>query len=342
MPTPRHRSPRGFSLIELLVVVSIAGTLLGLVLPAVQSARESARRMACGNNLRQIGIALHSHEAARGFAPAWRKEFSWAEYPKDPPNPNFSTVVAGRTAFAPLGQLLPYVEEGRLASLFDMSRGLADPANLPPPFPKGRNSPACMNPVPLFVCPSTPGDVPSDYGAVYAVIGYPAGTPLVLPRTDYAPLRGIHPTLAGCVGLPTEFTHNAMLGTSDWLNKRTVRFREITDGLSKTLGFVEEAGRQRRFFQGKPLSDTAPGGATVLNAFYGDWNTARHARGLSGATARDPQQAGCSVVNVLNEDNPYAFHPGGVSVVMGDGSVTFMADAIDAAVFAALVSRDGG
>jgi len=80
----------------------------------------------------------------------------------------------------------------------------------------------------------------------------------------------------------------------------------------------------------------------VLYAFYGDWNVARHARGLSGATDAEPQQAGCGVVNVLNDDNPYAFHPGGVLAVMGDASVTFMADAIDAEVFAALVSRDAG
>ncbi len=80
----------------------------------------------------------------------------------------------------------------------------------------------------------------------------------------------------------------------------------------------------------------------MLSAFYGDWNTARHARGLSGATDGEPQQAGCSVVNVLNNDNPYAFHAVGVSAAMGHGSVTFMADAIDAAAFAALVSRDGG
>jgi len=335
-------SKRGFSLVELLVVTAIVGMLLGLVLTSVQSARESARRMACGNNLRQVGLALHGHESTHQFVPAWRKEFSWAEYPKDPANPNFSKVVAGRTTLGALGQLLPHVDEGRLASRFDMTRGLADPVNLPPPFPLGRNSPACLAAAPLFLCPATPSGMPSDYGALYAGIGYPANTPLVLPRTDYAPFRGLHPSLAACAGLPADFTHNAMLGTTDFVHRRTVRFREIADGLSQTLAFVEQAGRQQRFFRGRPLPDTAPGGATVVHAFYGDWNIARHARGLSGATEAEPQQAGCSVVNVLNDDNPYAFHPGGVTAVMGDGAVTFMADAIDARVFAAVVSRDGG
>jgi prepilin-type N-terminal cleavage/methylation domain-containing protein len=340
MVTLRQR-PAGFTLVELLTVVAIVAALVGLTLPAVQAARETARRLSCANNLRQVGLGLLSHESALRFVPAWRKEFSWAEYPKDPPNPNFSVVTAGRTTLGALGQLLPFVEEGKLASLFDMNRGLADPANLPPPFPKGRNSPACFATVPLFLCPSTPSGIPSDYGSGYAVIGYPANTPLVLPRTDYAPLRGLHPSLAACAGLPADFTHNAMLGTTDFVNKRTVRFREITDGLSRTLAFVEQAGRQRRFFMGRPLGDSAPGGATVLNAFYGDWNTARHARGLSGTSEADPQHAGCSIVNVLNDDNPYAFHPGGVGAVMGDGRVTFMANEIDATVFAALVSRDG-
>jgi len=343
MPTPTThiRSRPGFTLVELLAVIAIVAVLVGLTLPAVQSARETSRRLACGNHLRQIGLGLHAHESARRFVPAWRKEFSWAEYPKDPPNPNFSVVNAGRTTLGALGQLLPFLEEGSLASLFDMNRGLADPVNLPPPFPDGRNSATCFSPVPLFVCPSTPLGIPSDYGAGYRVIGYPPDTPLVLPRTDYAPLRGLHPSLAACAGLPADFTHNAMLGTTDYVNRRTVRFREITDGLSQTLAFVEQAGRQRRFFLGRPLGDSAPGGATVLNAFYGDWNTARHARGLSGTSEADPQQAGCSVVNVLNDDNPYAFHPGGAGAVMGDGRVTLMASEIDAAVFAALVSRDG-
>jgi len=343
MPTPnaQRRFEPGFTLVEVLAAVAVVAAVVGLAVPAVQSSRESARRLACSNNLRQIGLGLSAHESVHRFVPAWRKEFSWAEYPKEPPNPNFSVVNAGRTTLGPLGQLLPFVEEGKIASLFDMTRGLADPVNLPPPFPAGRNLPACFSPVPLFVCPSTPSGIPSDYGSVYTVIGYPPNTPLVLPRTDYAPLRGLHPSLAECAGLPSNFTHNAMLGTTDFVNKRTVKFREITDGLSRTLAFVEEAGRQRRFFMGRPLGDSAPGGATILNAFYGDWNTARHARGLSGESEADPQQAGCSVVNVLNDDNPYAFHPGGVGAVMGDGSVTFMANEIDATVFAAIVSRDG-
>jgi prepilin-type N-terminal cleavage/methylation domain-containing protein len=338
----RVRPLHGFTLVELLVVIAIVGALLGLLLGAVQQARETARRMACGNKLRQVGIALHAHEFARRFVPAWRKEFSWAEYPKDPPNANFSVVVAGRTTLGALGHLLAYAEEGQHASLFDMNRGLADPVNLPPPFPGGQNSPACLAPVPLFVCPDTPAGVPSDYGVAFQVIGYPANTPLILPRTDYAPLRGLHPSLAACAGLPADFTDNAMLGSTDFVNKPVVRFSEVTDGLSKTLAFVEQAGRQQRFFRGRPLPVTAPGGATFLHAFYGDWNIARHARGLSGATEGEPQQAGCAVVNVLNDDNPYAFHPGGVSAVMGDGAVTFIAEAVDATVFAALVSRDGG
>jgi prepilin-type N-terminal cleavage/methylation domain-containing protein len=260
MPTVRTKPQPGFSLVELLVVIAIIGVLVGLLLAAVQSARETARRIACGNNLRQVGLALHAHESVRRFVPAWRKEFSWAEYPKDPPNPNFSVVVAGRTTLGALGQLLPYVEQEMVAALFDMNRGLADPVNLPPPFPNARNSPACLATVPLFVCPGTPTGAPSDYGAAYQVIGYPANTPLVLPRTDYAPLRGLHPSLAACAGMPAEFTHNALLGTTDFVHRRTVRFSEVTDGLSVTLAFIEQAGRSAAGPDGTGFGNRQPRG----------------------------------------------------------------------------------
>jgi hypothetical protein len=79
-----------------------------------------------------------------------------------------------------------------------------------------------------------------------------------------------------------------------------------------------------------------------LNSFYGDWNTARFPRGLSGADRNNPNLAGCSVFNIFNQDNPYSFHGSGVQTVRGDASVVFLAAATDPRVFAALVTRDGG
>jgi hypothetical protein len=225
--------------------------------------------------------------------------------------------------------------------MFDHKRALIDPLNLPPPFPLGTNNPACFNTVPVFICPSTP-DVPRNYAPYFAPLGFPQNQSYNMPRTDYVPMRGIHGTLAVCVGLPNTNTHNAMLGSDNIVTKRTVKFGEVSDGLSNTICFIEEAGKQSRFFRGKPLPSTAPGGNLVLNSFYGDWNVARHIRGLSGATIADPRQQGCSVINVLNDDNPYSFHTGGVQITRGDGSVSFLTDSVDVRVFVGLLSRDGG
>jgi prepilin-type N-terminal cleavage/methylation domain-containing protein len=76
--------PRGFTIVELLVVVAILATLLGLLLPAVQTARESARRTSCGNNLRQIGLAAAGHEAARGRFPIGSESRQWDTRPDFP------------------------------------------------------------------------------------------------------------------------------------------------------------------------------------------------------------------------------------------------------------------
>lgn len=337
----RRRSVAGFTLVELLVVIAIIGILVGLLLPAVQAAREAARRMQCSNNLKQLGLAIHNHESTYKYIPAWGKEFLPTDTYASTGNPFFALTGDARKPYGALGQLLPYLEAGNVSNLVDLKKALLDPVNAVPPFPGARNVPALYTTLPFFICPSTP-EVPSDYGAYFAPLGFPAGQPYRLPRTDYVPKRGIHSSLARCVGLPNANTHNALLGSDNIIQKFTVKFGEASDGLSNTICFIEEAGKQQRFFRGKQVPASAAGGALVLNSFYGDWNVARHIRGLSGADINNPRLEGCSVLNVLNDDNPYSFHTGGVQMVRGDGSVSFLSDSVDNATFVGLVSRNGG
>ena len=170
----------------------------------------------------------------------------------------------------------------------------------------------------------------------------PAGGSYPLPRADYAPLRGIDATLAVCVGLPPLPTSNSLFGAEDVATARRVRFRDVTDGRSQALCFLEEAGKQARWFRGRRVPASAVGGEWLTAAFYGDFTLARLTRGLSGATDLDPKQPGCAVINIANDDNPYAFHAGGVMTVRADGAVALLADSTDNRVYVALVSRDGG
>ena len=106
--------------------------------------------------------------------------------------------------------------------------------------------------------------MPSDYGTFYfAPAGLmAAGTVFTLPRTDYVPIKGIHSSLATCVGLPGVTTENGLLGTKDTINQRTVKLAQCTDGLSKTILLVEHKmdvvrsladGATRRLSTGKEL-----------------------------------------------------------------------------------------
>lgn len=332
----RNAWKAGFTLVELLVVIAIIGILVGLLLPAVQAAREAARRMQCSNNLKQLGLAIHNHESTYKWIPIWGVQLDQAtEAPTNPTNPYFNLTADARRLMGAMGQLLPYLEQNNLSSLFDLKRPLVDPVNSAPPFPGATNSTAVFAKLPVFVCPSTP-DVPSDYGTYFVPIGFPSNTPYILPRTDYVPIRGLHESLNVCNGTNLR-THNGLLGAEFPILKRKVKFGECSDGLSNTICFVELAGKQQIYFRGKPLP-----GILTLNSFYGDWNVARHIRGLSGATVAAPEQAGCSTMNIVNQNNPYSFHTGGVQLVRGDGSVTFVADSISTPVFIGLVTRDGG
>src|SRR5690606_15857785 len=130
-----------------------------------------------------------------------------------------------------------------------LRRSYVDPVNMPAPY--GVIDANLLNVgLPAFVCPSTP-DGPSDYGDYFAEQGLPLG-PLILPRTDYVPIRGLHSSFAVCVGLPNAHSDNAMLSTTDPEEKWKIKFADTTDGLSNTICFVELAGKQKVYFRGRP------------------------------------------------------------------------------------------
>jgi len=237
-----NRSPRrglGFTLVELLVVIAIIATLIGLLLPAVQSARESARRTRCGNNLRQIGLALHGHHDARGRLPP--SILARVQSPQMPQQ--------GHQFVGALFYLLPFLEEG---GVYDaVTTSLDTSVDHYPGGPSGslRVQPWWTNPavftaaqarITTFVCPSTdPYANKRTFSNFYTfpetnVEGSNWPTAMTqFGRTNYAPSAG------GC-GNHTRADWQQYAGMF-WPRSRN-RFRNVEDGLSKTVAFGEVLG----------------------------------------------------------------------------------------------------
>src|SRR5689334_7263826 len=149
LPVVRQRKRNAFTLVELLVVIAIIGILIALLLPAIQAAREAARRSQCMNNMRQIGIALHNHISAKGKLPSGGEGTDW------------TTNGTGFDKNSTFTQLLPYMEETTVADQFDYKYAYNDAA-------RPQNQRAAKNEITAFRCPSNPmkeGD-PAGYGGV--------------------------------------------------------------------------------------------------------------------------------------------------------------------------------
>jgi prepilin-type N-terminal cleavage/methylation domain-containing protein/prepilin-type processing-associated H-X9-DG protein len=340
-----------FTLIELLVVIAIIAVLLGLLLPAVQKVREAASRMECANNLKQIGLALHSyHDANQAFPQAYKL------LPTPDPTAPPGTGTFGAGAFV---LILPYLEQGNLASAIDTTRAALSSVNMPP------GNPAYSTPLKTFLCPSSPGPATIVYSAELANsfnnfgIGVTPAPGLIFGRSDYCPDAGMEADLPGI---------NITAGASILCQPPDgpVRMVAITDGTSNTIMVVEDAGRPGWYGSKGVASEPAIGGYTPALGTYqggvlgpapqggGAWADPLNYNATNGA---DPSGSGIaagggflgippapwSCANGCSNDSEiFAFHSGGSNMVFGDGSVRFVKNGLTMNQMQALLSRAGG
>jgi prepilin-type N-terminal cleavage/methylation domain-containing protein len=328
----------GFTLVELLVVIAIIGVLVGLLLPAVQAAREAARRMQCSNNLKQLGLAVLNHEST---------------YKKMPPslfvNLGLPPGGSGQPGFPYPGivhswapPLLPYIEQTQVFNLYDQKFPWFSSSAIVPGTPN--NQLALQTKIATFLCPSTPGG--SDR-TVSGTFNFGAPFPYQnLAVTDYATCSSINPGSITFFGYPAGTTQATLysalspelIGPGIPLLGATAtkanRISSIIDGTSQTLLLCEDAGRPNFYVAGKKI----PNG--VLRD--GGWGHHENDYGLDGAIKGGTASPGNCVINCHNDNETYAFHPGGANHAMADGSVNFYSDSISPQVYAALITAQGG
>ena len=307
----------GFTLVELLVVIAIIGVLVSLLLPAVQAAREAARRSQCQNNLRQLALAAHNfHDTNLKFPSSVR-----------PGGLTTAPRIAGITF------LLPYIEQNNMYDKYDQTRNWSDPVNLP----------VTSKQVSTFLCPSALEPKRLD--------GLPEASPWqanLVAATDYSPTIGVDQRLKAA-GLVDE------IGAGILTKNGEPRMAEVTDGLSNTILYAESASRPSLYRQGKKIGSlpgqrvNAGGWARPASDFSLDGSS------YDGATLPGPCAINCTNgedVGSSSFPHPYygsegtaevySFHPGGANFAFGDGSVRSIAATVEIRDFARLVTRSGG
>jgi prepilin-type N-terminal cleavage/methylation domain-containing protein/prepilin-type processing-associated H-X9-DG protein len=308
----------GFTLVELLVSISVIGVLIALLLPAVQAAREASRKAQCANNLKQLGIGFHAHhDARRRFPPAYEIQIGGGGV-QGSPDP--VTLDAG-PGWAWGTLLLPYLEQA----------GLYDELNLDLPCWHAQNAAPAKRVLPGFLCPSAgPDTLPFD------VIDASGNVLAVFSRSHYVASVGQEE--------PWGQTIDDYTGIADgplYRNSRTCA-ADVLDGLSNTV-FL---GEHHHVLSSKTWVGVVPGAAvcpTPQFAFSSCDAAATLVNVHSGPSSNEvppaihpPNSPLCHVCQM------YAEHPGGCNVMLGDGSVRFVSEFISQPIWAALSSRAMG
>lgn len=311
-PTSSHRRRSGFTLVELLVVVAIVGTLIGLLLPAVQAVRESARATQCRNNLRELGLALHHvHDHVNRFPAGWRGVASGSA----PPRPADDQPGWGWGA-----ELLPQIEQDGLFHRIDMRKPLYDPADI------AIHQDVRISPVPMFLCASD-GQGPGETQFGLFMIGADDGGDEAGEGEEFhevdgaalAPLCEIGKSNYVGVYGTLEVDEAPAAGNGIFFRNSRIGFRHLTDGTSKTL----LVGERRSIL----------GGSTWAGVVAGSKAQRVRNVGIADHVPNHPDG---------HFDDFSSLHPGGVHFVFADASVRRLGDSIDEEAYKALCTRQGG
>lgn len=330
-----HSRPRSaFTLVELLVVIAIIGILVALLLPAVQAAREAARRSQCINNLKQVGLAVQNYHDARNAVPVSARPVGLTNAPR----------------IAAITHILDYMEFGTLRRQFDLSKnwGHID------------NRPAVNTAVNTLHCPSSPVDI----GQLDGLPEVSPWTAEISSPTDYSPTVWVHQLLADAnlvdnvgariseTNLPGSFEH--FPGIMEY-NNTSASFKDVTDGLSNTILFAESAGRPYVFRKSIQVSTDLnqarvnaggwcrPASDIIVFGLSADGTTEIGPAAVNAANGSDIVKEGYPHprLNTFGNSAPYSFHSGTAAHLFGDGSVRNIREDIDIREYARLVTRAG-
>ena len=297
---------KAFTLVELLVVIAIIGVLVALLLPAVQAAREAARRSQCQNNMKQIGLATLNYENAKGELPPayWRDTI--------PVSSGRPRVVEHST----LPYILSYMEQGALAAQYDWEQTW----NHSDTSKSIDNLRVSNTPVEGFHCPTVTEDRNqwpgyTDYTVcdgivVGAAIDELINQKLVRPRPN------------------SDGRYVSLLALGGDGSKPKLRY--CTDGTSQTFMWFETGGRPVRYRNGVQQSD----GRGVMETQGGhSWAEFENWHAVH-------ERCGTSMMNCTNHEEIYSFHVGGCFYGMGDGAVRFFNESMDPDAFVSMFTRD--
>lgn len=332
----------GFTLIELLVVIAIIAILVALLLPAVQQAREAARRTQCKNNLKQLGLALHNyHDVFNRFPPG----AVHSHVPRSGSN---------NTSFGPsfYGMLLPYVEQTALyQSLLWVGRS---PGYINEASPSAGATNAAIvlqaGPMSFMRCPSSPGPVSDPTFNGRDPFAHYAGIGGAVDMVSYTETRVFNDGILGLISGGGMAVANLGLGV-----------RDATDGTSNTMHIGEMSGRLRRL---DGTFSWVAGSGTVHGWLMGTRNAGSPPRlDLGGALSSGGDERCFNMVTIRYSPNqaPFAnqlfpgmgsnqgannplnsMHTGGVQILLTDGSVRFLSENIDLETLKKLATRDDG